>query len=76
MAEETINGIERVYDGMLVKVDRYDITLPNGKPAQREVVQHPGSVGIIAFDSDGQVVLVRQYRLPAGLLRAAHRPDV
>ncbi len=44
---------------------------------ERDVVVHPGAVGIVALDDDERVVLIRQYRhavqaqlweLPAGLL--------
>lgn len=43
----------------------------------RDVVVHPGAVGIVALDDEGQVVMLRQYRhpvaghlweIPAGLL--------
>jgi ADP-ribose pyrophosphatase len=51
--------------------------MSDGTIAEREVVHHPGAVGVVAIDDDGQVVLVNQYRhpvrarldeLPAGLL--------
>lgn len=44
---------------------------------ERDVVLHPGAVGVVALDDDDQVVMVRQYRhpvasllweIPAGLL--------
>jgi ADP-ribose pyrophosphatase len=53
------------------------VVLPDGSTATRDVVVHPGAVGIIALDDDGQVLLVQQYRHtvrhllwepPAGLL--------
>ena len=54
-----------------------DITAPDGSTLQREYLQHPGAVGVIALDDAGRVALVRQYRHavrhrllepPAGLL--------
>ena len=39
--------------------------LPNGKTGTREVVEHPGGVGILALDDDGCVVLVRAVPLRA-----------
>ncbi|MGH7611979.1 MAG: NUDIX hydrolase [Candidatus Dormibacteria bacterium] len=41
-------------------VDR--VRLHGGSEAEREVVHHPGGVGIVAIQEDGAVVLVRQYR--------------
>ncbi|MGJ3509274.1 NUDIX domain-containing protein [Enemella sp. A6] len=42
------------------------IRTPDGEELVREFVQHPGAVGIIAVDADDHVILVRQYRHPAG----------
>lgn len=63
---ERINSSKRVYNGQVVRLDILDVTLPNGNLAAREVVRHPGAVAIVPVDSDGQVVLVRQYRTAAG----------
>src|SRR3954453_17198194 len=32
--------------------------------AEREIVEHPGSVTIVAIDGERRVVLVRQFRFP------------
>jgi ADP-ribose pyrophosphatase len=40
--------------------------LPNGNLTTREIVRHPGSVGIIPRRADGRIVLVRQFRYVAG----------
>ena len=45
-----------------------DITLPNGDPARREVIQHPGGVVILPVLDDGRFVLVWQYRYAIGQL--------
>lgn len=54
----------RVYEGRVVnlRVDR--VKLPDGRSAVREVVEHAPIVAIVALDSRGDVLLVRQYRLP------------
>jgi len=36
---------------------------PDG-PFEREVVEHPDAVAVVALDGDGRVALVRQYRHP------------
>jgi 8-oxo-dGDP phosphatase len=52
--------------GSVVQVRRDTVTMPDGQQVGREVVEHPGAVGIVALDDDGQVLLIRQYRHPAG----------
>jgi ADP-ribose pyrophosphatase len=49
-----------VYDGKLV-----DVTLERWGDNEREIVEHPGAVAIVAVDRDRQVWLVRQLREPA-----------
>ena len=55
----------------------------NGVELQREFVEHPGAVGVIALDEDDRVLTIRQYRhpvrarlweVPAGLLDVADEP--
>ena len=52
------------YDGGLLKLRRDQVRLPDGKPAWREYVEHPGAVVILALPEDGRVLLERQYRYP------------
>lgn len=59
---------EVVFNGSLLTVRRDTVELPNGKPATRELVEHPGAVAVVPVRSDGKVLLVRQYRYPVGRL--------
>ena len=81
--EQKITG-KTVFQGKIIQVELDEITLPNGRPARREVVRHPGGVCILALDRNGQVTLVRQYRypmaehiieLPAGKLDPGEEPS-
>jgi ADP-ribose pyrophosphatase len=67
-----------VYDGKLL-----DVTLERWGGHEREIVEHPGAVAIVAVDDEGMVALVRQRReaartklleLPAGTLEGGERP--
>ena len=49
-----------VYDGKLV-----DVVLERWGEHEREIVEHPGAVAIVAVDADDRIVLVRQLREPA-----------
>jgi ADP-ribose pyrophosphatase len=67
-----------VYDGKLV-----DVVLERWGEHEREIVEHPGAVAIVAIDRDGMLTLVRQRReavrkqlleLPAGTLEKGESP--
>ena len=84
MTERTLESRE-VYRGRILRVREDKVSLPNGKTGTREVVEHPGGVGILALDDDGCVVLVRQYRyafsrvlteIPAGKREKGEAPFV
>ena len=53
-----------MYEGLIVNI-RSDIAeLQNGCRVVREVVEHPGGVGIIPITHENKVLMVRQYRYP------------
>jgi 8-oxo-dGTP pyrophosphatase MutT (NUDIX family) len=52
--------------GRIVTVRSDMVRMPDGSLAGREVVEHPGAVGVLALDEAGQVLLIRQYRHPVG----------
>lgn len=53
-----------VYRGRLLHVLEDEVALPDGRPARREYVRHPGACAMLAFLDRETVVLVRQYRYP------------
>ena len=55
-----------IYDGRVVRLRVDAIRLPDGREVLREVVEHRASVVVVPIDSEGNVVLVRQYRYPVG----------
>jgi 8-oxo-dGDP phosphatase len=54
------------YDGAIVRVRVDTVVQPDGSRAEREVVEHVGSVAVVAVDDQQRVLLIRQYRHPAG----------
>ena len=58
--EKTINS-EVIYDGKVIRVRKDKVLCPNGLESYREIVDHHGGVGILAF-LDSKVALVKQYR--------------
>jgi ADP-ribose pyrophosphatase len=63
---ETVTSTRRIYDGRIVSLREDEVRLADGRSARREVVEHADVVAVVPIDSEGNVVLVRQYRLPAG----------
>lgn len=57
-------GSRTVYRGQLLHVKEDRVELPDGKPATREFIVHPGAVVVIPLLANGDVVLERQYRYP------------
>lgn len=67
MTEEP--GVERVvsskvkFEGRICKVRVDTVALDNGNQAYREIVEHDPVVVIVPVTDEGEIVLVRQYRL-------------
>jgi ADP-ribose pyrophosphatase len=61
--EHRIGGTTLLSGGFL-EVRRDDVLLPDGRPATREYILHPGAVAVVPILDDGRLVLVRQYRYP------------
>lgn len=61
---ETTVASEEIFDGQVVHLYKDDISLPNGKPATREVIRHVGAVAIVPMTEDGKVIIERQFRYP------------
>jgi ADP-ribose pyrophosphatase len=63
--EQTIEQ-RRLYDGKVVNLRVDTVQLSNGVTATREVVEHRPAVAMVPVDAEGRLVLVRQWRTPAG----------
>ena len=79
--EERVDG-EVLFEGQIIRVERDTVRLMNGFETSREIVRHPGAVGIIALQNE-HVLMVRQYRyaiaeetleIPAGKLDPFETP--
>jgi len=65
LAERLISS-EILHRGRFLEFRIDTVERTGGRRAQRDVAVHPGAVAIVAVDSEGRVLLVRQYRHPAG----------
>ncbi len=64
-------GFERVAEEELVRGFRFRMVrarfrAPDGTEFERDVIEHPGAVGVLPLHDDGTVTLVRQYRAALG----------
>ena len=62
--EEKTVSTKRIYDGIVVNLRVDTVELPDGKTALRDIVEHPGGVGIVAITDDNKILMVKQYRKP------------
>jgi ADP-ribose pyrophosphatase len=53
-----------VFEGRVFAVEVGERTFPNGRSHRVEIVRHAPSVVLIPVESDGRIVLIRQYRAP------------
>lgn len=80
-AIDTVSAMERIGDvsdprparssevrftGRVWTVRTDEVELAHGETVVRDVIEHPGAVGIVALDERERVLLVRQYRHPVG----------
>ena len=63
LTEKTVS-CEKIFKGKVVDLRVETVELPDGKKATREIIAHPGGVGILAVDNDNNVFMVRQFRKP------------
>lgn len=62
--EEKTMKSEKIYEGKIVNLRIDTVELPDKKYSKREIIEHPGSVGIIPIKEDGTIILVEQFRKP------------
>jgi ADP-ribose pyrophosphatase len=63
--EHHIISRETAYSARAFKIERVQMSLPDGRQTVYDLVAHPGAVTIVPVDADGNVYFVKQYRLGA-----------
>jgi 8-oxo-dGDP phosphatase len=75
--EWTVTATATPFTGNKTSVRTDRVVMPDGGTVSRDYQVHPGSVAVVAFDEQGRVLVLRQYRhpvrqklweIPAGLL--------
>lgn len=71
------------YEGHLFNIELSELRMPDGVRTMREIIRHPGAVGMIPVTDSGEILFVTQYRhasggrlleLPAGTLEPGEEP--
>ncbi len=57
---------EEIYPGKIIRVEKWQVELPDGEKAMREIVRHNGASAIVPVDENGMVTMVRQHRAAIG----------
>lgn len=81
--EEKTMKSDKIYEGKILNLRVDTVEMPDKKYSKREIIEHPGSVAVIALTSEDSMVLVKQYRkaiedflleIPAGKLELNEEP--
>ena len=81
---ERLLDSKHVYRGRAIQIRVDSVVKPNGAKTTREVVEHVDCVVILPIDSEGNILLERQFRhavdrqlleLPAGSIDAGETPE-
>lgn len=82
---ETILKTDEIFKGRILTLNKLTVSLPDGREATRECVDHAPAVVIVPFQAPDTIYLIRQYRVavqqtlievPAGCLNADEDPLV
>lgn len=81
--EEKTMKSDKLYEGKIINLRIDTVEMPEKRYSKREIVEHPGGVGIVTITDDNSLILVRQYRkavnkmlleIPAGKLEINEEP--
>ena len=62
ITKETTVSSDLIYTGKTIQLRVDTVEVPNKGYQKREIIEHKGSVAIVAITDDNKIVLVKQYR--------------
>ena len=80
---EDVVSVRSIYEGRIFRLEELKVRFPSGEYGLRDVVRHPGAVGVLAFNDADEVLLINQWRtalgrvtteIPAGKLEPGEDP--
>ena len=61
--EKTVST-EEIFNGRIIRLRVDQVEMLGGNLASREIVEHPGGVGIVAITDNDEIIMVKQFRKP------------
>ena len=61
--KETFLDGQTVFPGIIIRVEHWNVRLPSGETALREIVCHRGAAAVVPLDEKDNLILVRQHRI-------------
>jgi ADP-ribose pyrophosphatase len=65
-ASEKILSTNTIYEGRIVTLKDHQVELEDGRKSVREIVEHRGAVAMVPLTTEGEVLMIRQFRLATG----------
>jgi len=78
-----VEAEREIHRARIIRLVARDLVLPNGRQTTFTIVEHPGAVAIVPVHSNGDIVLLRQFRptigeeiyeIPAGTIEKGEAP--
>ncbi len=66
LKEEQVLSQEVIYQGRILKLSIDTVRTANGQQSTREIVERTDCIGVVPVDADGNILMVKQYRLATG----------
>jgi ADP-ribose pyrophosphatase len=66
LKREKVLNSKVIYEGRILKLRIDTIRTADGRQSTREIVEHEDCIGVVPVDADGDILLVKQYRLATG----------
>jgi len=63
---ESVASTKRIYEGKVINLRIDTVNLPDGRQANREIVEHNGAIAAVPMLDNGSIIMVRQHRQAAG----------
>ncbi len=63
--EKTLSS-KTVFEGKVFTAKKLEVELPDGSHAPREIIEHRGGATIVPIDDDGNIYMVKQFRIATG----------
>ncbi|HJF53570.1 MAG TPA: NUDIX hydrolase [Limosilactobacillus coleohominis] len=61
---ERIKSSQTIYDGHILRLEKQQVTTPQGQTATREIIRHAAAIALLIITPEQKMILVKQWRAP------------